>query len=67
MAQPHTVLRPGLSAVKAFLTKHPRAVVAVVLLGVVLGSQGAASAETASLGELSLVEPNAGHGASTGP
>lgn len=69
MRQSHTAPGPGLSTVTAFFARHPRAVVAVVLLVVALAFalQGTVSAETATFNDASLIEPTAGHGASTGP
>jgi hypothetical protein len=67
MRQSHTTPGLGLSTVTAFVARHPRAVVTVALLVVTLAFQGTVSAETATFGDSSLLEPTAGHGASTGP
>lgn len=60
-----TVARSELSNVTAFVAAHPRVFLVAVFLLVLLGSQGTVSAEL-DFGS-TLVEPNGGHGASTGP
>lgn len=69
MPQADMVNRSVLSPLAALVSRHPRLVFTVVLLLFVLAMQGTVSAETTGVSELGdpLVEPNAGHGSSTGP
>jgi hypothetical protein len=67
MGQQHTALRSGFTDVTTFFARHPRSLLTIVLLLCFLASQGAVSAETVAFGDAPLVEPNSGHGATTGP
>lgn len=61
MRQQHMNRGSSLPDVTAFLARHPRLVLTVLLVLCLLASQGTASAEFA------LVEPSSGHAATTGP
>ncbi|SEO72802.1 hypothetical protein SAMN04487948_104399 [Halogranum amylolyticum] len=62
MEQTPMVHAKRVSDVTSVVANHPRVVFAVAFLVVALCFQGTVSAET-----VTLVEPTAGHGASTGP
>lgn len=67
MPQTRTDFSPQLSDVVAVAAEHPRVVGTLLVLLVMLASQGTVSAETAGMGDLMLAEPSGAHSATTGP